>query len=54
VFSFGGGFDMEPEPGFFVPSLRVAFYAADKCGAKKGGVKGLGKLRSVSGVILTF
>jgi hypothetical protein len=37
VFSCGGGFNTEPEPGFFVPALRVAFYAAGKCGAKKGG-----------------
>jgi hypothetical protein len=41
-------------PGFFVPALGAAFYTAGKCGAKKGGVDGLGKLRSVSGVILTF
>jgi hypothetical protein len=33
-------------PGFFVPALRVAFYPAGKCGAKKGGVNGLVKLRS--------
>ena len=31
--------------GFFVPALRVAFYPAGKCGAKKGGVNELGKLR---------
>jgi hypothetical protein len=42
------------EPGFFVPALRVGFYTAGKCGAKKGGVDELRKLRSVSGVILTF
>ena len=46
VFSFGGGFSIEPGPGFFVPALRVGFYTADKCGAKKGGVDELGKLRS--------
>jgi hypothetical protein len=35
----------------------VTFYTANKCGAKKGGVDGLGKLRSGAkrnGVILTF
>jgi hypothetical protein len=41
-------------PGFFVPALGAAFYTAGKCGTKKGGVNGLGKLRSASGVILTF
>jgi hypothetical protein len=30
-------------PGFFVPALRVAFYTAGKCGAKKGGVDELQK-----------
>ena len=34
------------EPGFFVPVFRAAFYTAGKCGAKKGGVNELGKLRS--------
>jgi hypothetical protein len=42
------------EPGFFVPALRMGFYTAGKCGAKKGGVNELGKLRSASGAILTF
>jgi hypothetical protein len=43
VFFFGGGFDTEPGPGFFVPALRTAFYAAGNCGAKKGGVNDLQK-----------
>jgi hypothetical protein len=54
VFSCGDGFDIEPGPGFFVPALRGEFYPAGKYGTKKGGVDDLGKLRSVSGVILTF
>jgi hypothetical protein len=57
VFSFGGGFGTEPGPGFFVPALRAAFYAAGKCGAKKGGVDELEKLRSAAkrnGAILTL
>jgi hypothetical protein len=54
VFFFDGGFNTEAEPGFFVPALWVEFYTAGKCGAKKGGVDGLGKLRSASGAILTF
>jgi hypothetical protein len=45
VFSCGGGCNSMAGPGFFVPVLRVAFYPAGKCGAKKGGVNGLGKLR---------
>jgi hypothetical protein len=54
VFSCGGEFNIEPGPGFFVPALGAAFYAEGKCGTKKGGVNGLVKLRSASGVILTF
>jgi hypothetical protein len=57
VFSFGGGFNTMTGPGFFVPALRMAFYPAGKCGAKKGGVNDLGKMRSVAkrnGAILTF
>jgi hypothetical protein len=44
VFSCGGGFNIEPGPGFFVPALGAAFYVAGKCGTKKGGVNGLGKI----------
>jgi hypothetical protein len=54
---FGNKFSTLAEPGFFVPALQVGFYPAGKCGAKKGGVNELGKLRSVAkrnGVILTF
>jgi hypothetical protein len=57
VFSCGGGFNIEPGPGFFVPALRVAFYPAENCGVKKGGVNELGKLRSAAkrnGAILTL
>ena len=46
VFSCGGGCNAMAGPGFFVPALRVVFYTAGKCGAKKGGVNDLGKLRS--------
>jgi hypothetical protein len=38
VFSCGGGCNTMARPGFFVPALRVAFYPAGDCGAKKGGV----------------
>jgi hypothetical protein len=57
VFSCGDGFNTMAGPGFFVPAVRTAFYAAGKCGAKKGGVNDLGKLRSGAkrnGAILTF
>jgi hypothetical protein len=43
VFSYGEGFNREPEPGFFVPALRTRFYTAGKSGAKKGGVNDLQK-----------
>jgi hypothetical protein len=57
VFFFDGVFNTMAGPGFFVPALRAAFYTADDCGAKKGGVNDLGKLCSGAkrnGAILTF
>jgi hypothetical protein len=38
VFSIGDRFNTMAETGFFVPALRVAFYTAGKCGAKRAAL----------------
>jgi hypothetical protein len=45
---------MASRTGLYCPEIGGGFFTAGERGAKKGGVDGLGKLRSVSGAILTF